>query len=568
MKQVCITAAALCIWAGSAEGQWYTKTYNFAPGWNGIWLSGDASYTTVAALFGGTLSSGTAVVSEVWRWNPNPDQTQFIQNPGTPTSSSEEWTVWKRDRTETKLVRMVGNSAYLIRTTGPLTFSLTVRALPPSANWLLSGANFLGFPSLKKDGPVISKYLSSMLSGGSLGLPAGVKVYKYVGGDLGTGNPVSVPVGSERLDPDTAYWFNYSAVSNFTGPVQYELPTAEGMVFGRTQPTQLLGITNRTTSQLNLTFVLEPRVPAPAGQSPVLGDAPLVLKSFSSDTNTFSDVPIGPQGFPVQLEPSARKTLAFAVNRTGMSEGGVYASVLRVTDSQSLSEVRLPVTAQAASKAGLWVVEVRVNAVETSPSVRVTATSSRPGTAQAFPLYYLLHVDGSGKARVLRQAFIGKLLSEGNATGITVSESFIQSAAVSDVKPRRYFSPTMPYATPVVEADGAASSALQWTLKHGHDDQASPFVHTYHPDHDNLDATLSTKLPAGVESYKVERSCSLTFTESPPDGTAPGGDWGSMIFGGTYAETITGASKYPLKTRGIFWMRRLSEISDIHTTTP
>ena len=237
----------------AAQAQWYTKTYNLAAGWNGIWLSGDASYTTVGELFGGTLASGSLAVSEVWRWNPNPDQTQFIQNPSTPTTTSDEWTVWKRDGSESKLTRMVGNSSYLIRTNGATSVSIPMRAIAPSTTWLLSGANFLGFPALSGGG-VMSAFFSSMISGGNKGLPTGTKVYKYVGGELSATNPVQVAVASERLNPDTAYWFNYATVSDFEGPLEYELPSGNGLAFGRTLPTQLLGVTNRSTSAVTLNF--------------------------------------------------------------------------------------------------------------------------------------------------------------------------------------------------------------------------------------------------------------------------------------------------------------------------
>jgi hypothetical protein len=590
MKQLFAILLALAAFGQAAQAQWYTKTYNLAAGWNGIWLSGDASYTTVGELFGGTLASGSLAVSEVWRWNPNPDQTQFIQNPSTPTTTSDEWTVWKRDGSESKLTRMVGNSSYLIRTNGPTSVSIKMKAITPSTTWLLSGANFLGFPALSGGG-VMSTFFSSMISGGNKGLPTGTKVYKYVGGELSATNPIQVSVASERVDPDTAYWFNYGTVSDFEGPLEYELPSGNGLAFGRTLPTQLLGITNRSSSAVTLTFALVQSDTNPPGQPAFLGAVPLVQRTFSPVTNSPTETPVGALGsFTVSVPASGRVTLEFGVNRAGFTEGGVYASILRVTDSLNLSDVRLPVTAQAASPAGLWVCEVKVNTVSSTPAVAPVTISAGSGTTsggtgttsvvavpasqnlsqatqQAFPLYYLLHIDGAGVTRVLRQAFVGKLTSAGNALGITVKESLIQGAAVSDVKPARYFSPILPYATPVVTASGTAPGALQWTLTHGYDDPANPFVHTYHPDHDNLDAKFSTKLPAGRESYTVVRTCALSFTAAPPDGSTVAG-WGSMIFGGLYTESLSGLNKFPLQTGGTFRMRRLSEISDINTTTP
>jgi hypothetical protein len=580
MNRLFAILLALTAFGQAAQAQWYTKTYNLAAGWNGIWLSGDASYTTVGELFGGTLASGSLAVSEVWRWNPNPDQTQFIQNPSTPTTTSDEWTVWKRDGTESKLTRMVGNSSYLIRASGPTSVSIKMKAITPSTTWLLSGANFLGFPALSGGG-VMSTFFSSMISGGNKGLPTGTKVYKYVGGELSATNPVQVAVASERVDPDTAYWFNYATVSDFEGPVEYELPSGNGLSFGRTLPTQLLGITNRSTSAVTLSFALEASNEAPPGQPAVLGAVALVQRTFSPVTNSYTETPVGALGsFAVSVPASGRVTLEFGVNRAGFTEGGVYASILRVRDSLNLSDVRLPVTALAASPAGLWVCEVKVNAVSSTPAVSPVTVSTGSGatataasqnlpqaTRQAFPLYYLLHIDGAGVTRVLRQAFVGKLTSAGNALGITVKESLIQSAAVSDVKPARYFSPILPYATPVVTASGNAPGAVQWTLTHGYDDPANPFVHTYHPDHDNLDAKFANKLPAGVESYTVVRTCALSFTATPPDGSTVAG-WGSMIFGGNYTESLSGLNKVPLQTGGTFRMRRLSEISEINTTTP
>ena len=104
----------------SAPAQWVTRSYPLVTGWNGIWLAGDASYTTVADLF-----AAYPAVTEVWRWNPNADQTNFVQTPSEPTTASDEWTVWKRnDSDEQLLSRMVANSSYLIRSTAAASFSL------------------------------------------------------------------------------------------------------------------------------------------------------------------------------------------------------------------------------------------------------------------------------------------------------------------------------------------------------------------------------------------------------------------------------------------------------------
>lgn len=81
-----------------------------------------------------------------------------------------------------------------------------------------------------------------------------------------------------------------------------------------------------------------------------------------------------------------------------------------------------------------------------------------------------------------------------------------------------------------------SSITLEVDLKY--DDQASnPFLHTYHPDHSNMDPTFSTELPAGKQSYYILRNIRLFFN-------APGSDFASLAAGsgqlqGVYAETMT-----------------------------
>ena len=50
-------------------------------------------------------------------------------------------------------------------------------------------------------------------------------------------------------------------------------------------------------------------------------------------------------------------------------------------------------------------------------------------------------------------------------------------------------------------------------VDHG-DHVANPFLHTYHPDHDNLNADFDATLPRGVESFGIERSMSFVLSPS------------------------------------------------------
>jgi hypothetical protein len=94
------------------------------------------------------------------------------------------------------------------------------------------------------------------------------------------------------------------------------------------------------------------------------------------------------------------------------------------------------------------------------------------------------------------------------------------------------------------------------------DDPTNPFVHAYHPDHDNRDARFKA-LKAGVESYDITRRMTFQFTSSPPDGSTVSG-WGTNVYGGNFSETIEGLNKVPLSVGGTFTLRRISEIADIN----
>lgn len=553
MKFFLLPLCAFLLTAAGLSAQWVDRTYSLLNGWNGVWLAGDASYTTVNDLF-----TSYPAVTEVWRWNPDPDETAFTTTPANPSINSEEWTIWKRDGSEKALTQMMGNSAYLIRSNAATSVVIKQLAVPPAAIWLISGANFLGFPALANT-PMMSSYFASYPSASTTVLAPGAQIYKYVGGELSGSNPMLVAVGSETMDPNKAYWFQIPTVSNFTAPVEYELPSSSGLAFGRSLTAMTAGVTNRSTSSMTLTVSVENSADAPTGQAAVVGPVPLTRRIFNSTTNSYDETPITAP-FSVTVAASGRLNLDFGVNRAAMTNSSAhYASILRIKDSANLTDVRLPISAQAATSTGLWYAQVKVSNVQNAADPNSGSTTSQP-----FSLVFLMHMDSSNVPRLLSQAFVGKLTSTGNPLGIALKESQILGYTQSDVKPQRYVSSQLPLFQSIVADSGsfAVGSTTQWTVRLAYDDESNPFVHTYHPDHDNLDTDFETALEAGDESYAVTRSCGFAFTATPPDGSTISG-WGTTVLGGTYAETLTGLNSKPLKVFGTFAMRRISEISDI-----
>jgi hypothetical protein len=250
-----------------------------------------------------------------------------------------------------------------------------------------------------------------------------------------------------------------------------------------------------------------------------------------------------------------------------------YASLLRFTDAANRFDILIPATARKASLAGLWIGEARVRAVESKPQ----ADAITP-TGGAYPLRYVLHVADDGTARLLSQAFLGKLAAPPNEVGICTSEGLLMASAKNDAF--RILTTHMPLdrvLDGIADADepaGSGSVALPGTLARTirlpFDDPTNPFVHQYHPDHDNQSPSGSA-LPAGRESYNIDREVTFTFTASPPPGSGVTLGWGSSVIGGTYAETIQGLHKDTLgvgtgdglQLTGTFELRRVSELGSI-----
>jgi hypothetical protein len=383
-----------------------------------------------------------------------------------------------------------------------------------------------------------------------------------------------VAPGTETLEKGKAYWFNVATVGNFTAPVEYEVASSAGLAFGRTQAVMSVGITNRSTTSLTLTVALGASESAPGSQPAVSGGVPLTQRVFNSSTNSYTETPMG-GSFTVTIAASGRTTLDFGIDRSQMTgtADAFYASILRFTDSAGLSDVSLPVSGQTASTAGLWLVNTQVGQVDQVSQVDNPVSGSGSSTPQPFPLLFLAHVDSAGTARLLSEAFVGKLSTTGNPVGICISESRVLGFSASDLKPVRYFASQMP--TSITSITGtstsiigttATGSTLSWTIPIVFNDPTNPFVHNYHPDHDNLDAK-GQALVAGQESFTINRNCQFTFTSSSPDGNYVAG-WGTTMFGGTYLESISGLHKQVLQVRGTFRMQRLSEIAAIDLTAP
>jgi hypothetical protein len=548
MKKFLLALVSL-LFAATAHAQWQDVSYTFKSGWNAVYLHGDASYTTPATLF-----ASYPEVTEVWRWNPNPTQVQFTDSPQIPSAGTPEWSTWKRDGSVTSLSKMVGQSAYLVKcsSASPSPRALRLRAMPPSATWVRSGANLLGFPSFLNGStaPTMSAYFATF----PMAVAANVKIYKYAGGELGPGTPVQVfSPTTEKIDRNQAYWFQSAVVGNFYAPVEITPSNSNGLDFGRTGSTVTVRLRNRTAATVTLSITPTASAAAPSLQTAITGSVPLTRVNADGTSTALT---VG-SAITQVVGPQGTVDVTFGINRAGMSGTTTYyASLLRFTDSGSLLDVNLPVSAAPASLAGLWVGDAQVSAVTSKVAGSPGATTPR-----SFPLRFILHVDAAGTARLLSQVFMGTLANEGNPVGLCTKEAGLKQDAKDSA--RRMSVAHLPLDTVTSSGSGsvAPGSTLVRTVSIPYNDPTNPFVHTYHPDHDNLDARpdgTAVPLAAGVESYGITRQCTFQFASAPPTGVSSVG-WGSAVIGGNYTEVLTGLHKETITVSGAFTLRRASE---------
>jgi hypothetical protein len=547
MKKLIIALCSLLL-TSLAHAQWQNTTYTLKSGWNAIYLHGDATHATPAQLF-----AAYPAVTEVWRWNPNPNEVQFTSTPMIPSAGTSEWSVWKSDGSASSLGQVIGQTAYLVKCSAATSVIIAQKVLPPSATWVRNGANLMGFPS-KLTGslyPTMGSYFATFPAA----IASNVKIYKYNGGDLGPGNPVQVfSTSTERVDRNQAYWFDSEVVGNFYAPVEISISNGSGLDFGRTGSTITVRLLNRSSTVSTVTIAPVASANAPTGQEDITAAVPITRRVFNAGTASWTETAIDAE-FTEVVGANAAVELSFGIDRAAMtgSSNAFFASLLRLTDSANLYDILLPVTARKASLAGLWIGDAVVGGVQSK-----TAGYTGTATAQTYNLRYIVHVDDAGNARVLSQVYLGQLAGATPQPGICTAESALSVADKASA--RRIVAAHLPLDRVLDGGTMALGGSMNCTITTPFDDPTSPFVHQYHPDHDNKSGT--TPLEAGQESYDLGRAVTFAISATAPAGVSATG-YGSSVIAGNYTEVLTGLRKDSVTVTGTFSLRRVSEIGTL-----
>lgn len=598
--------------------QWSTQNLPLVKGWNAVYLHVDVTNVPLDTWVG---TDNSNPITEIWQWVPTVGSAQFVQSPSTPTGTNSQWVSWNRNATPlTGLQYLHGNTAYLVRCYTNYSWSIHGRPLAPRYTWTGTGLNFIGFPTPSNQPPAFDAFLSPVPD-----FAVNADIFTYPGGPLGANNPVQVLDQTKQLvNRGKAFWLRAPQFNKYYGAVAVDLGSASRIEFGTDLGQYSFRLANLATSNLTVTLTLLPSDTPPSDQTPIVGTPPLLLRGAVNQTNlTYSYGSFSqPIAFtlPPTGQPGSDVEVVLGLNRSAMSAfptESQVAGILRITDNLGFSQIDVPISAENGTTTGLWVGNALINQVQQYLTEYVTATDlptltnvlsdlnlsntstvsyvidpdnnrvrrqemiggglqvnyltrdvSQTNTSvpASYPIRLIIHNGDGTNVTLLQRVYIGMDVSTNSI--VAVRQSLLDPAQLATA--HRISSVHFPWSP---EANNLGWNVQSGALREGGslsfavplraDNFASnPFLHTYHPDHDNLDAQFQNPAEAGTESFDIIRQISMQVNPPGDDFNALTGRATQLT--GAYHETIT-LSGAPGQTRnfdigGYFSLSRISLI--------
>ena len=554
--------------AVSAHAAWDMQTITLNPGWNAIHLYVQPEENFCDVVF------ADVPVDSVWYWNEEFTPVQFLSDPGELLPEEPGWLTYFSDRSRqgflTDLFAVHAGKSYLIDLAGSqtVTFQIHGKTALRKHVWVADSFNLVGADVHPETPPTVKAYFDGDAA------TAGQPVYRL--GANGKWVEIIDP-GQKPLRRGEAYWVYCEGPSAFAGLLAVEAETRGGLDFAELLREQRLTLKNITSEPRKISVRMLPSVPPAGGTKSggegVSGEVPLsVLRLLIWEP---FDAPMS-----FTMAPDSEQDILLAVRRGDMaatqSASPQYASILEVSDDAG-SLYHVPVLAQKAiSSTGLWVGDVALY------KVTETGNTANPNTpylaASTFKFRVMIHVDENNEAKLLSQVILMQADAIAKSDDIDFTQ-FLDTDAVryvlvtdSSLIPqfsgirlvddrivgRRLSTPVFGFTTPQ-PMDGKITTTLTATVVMDYDDPLNPFVHRYHPDHNNMDERFKTLLPEGYESFTFTRTLTLEFTSANPSGPNPPG-WGHDIVGGTYREKITGVHRRIIRVEGTFQLQKVSSV--------
>jgi hypothetical protein len=536
-------------WLGGLQAQWTTQVIRLQPGFNPVHVQVMPVDPRCDAIL-----AGIPGVSEAWMYNRYIQTTTFTTDPASAGGEQDHWLTWYPSGSPkaflSTLSQLRGGQAYLIKmasNAAPVTLTLRGIPVPPRADWIPDDFVMSGFPTTESAPVTFARFLRDS-----------PQVSAAPGRDsqVFTVNPATAFQTQVRnpelttIQPGRAYWAYLKGHSHNPFPVEVVAAGENNAVqFLQDRPIALMTVAN-TTSQATevVRLIARESEPPPEGRPRKAGPTPLVALLPQAD-GTYSARRLA-EGVELTLAPGERKVVRLGlVTRelaTTRETNATYQGLIEVTEAAHGYRQLVAVVAEVpgsklmagsgsllgtpgarprfastggagdagtttSAGAGLWLGTLTLNAVN-NPAFAPTDT---PDLAQ-FPVQpatpldvrVLLHVNAAGEARLLQKVYLAEVSDGTNR--VTRMYGNTGSLPAGAVLRSRVSAPAWPNAAPALLA-GTLGSTLATTLVHPFNDPSNPFVHPYHPDHNNLSEDYATSLKAGVESFTITRNLTFYF---------------------------------------------------------
>ncbi len=585
---LCVLCSALLYFPVDVSAQWLTQTLSLQPGWNAVSIGVDPSPARFDAVFDGLPVEG------VWMWNKRFSPVEFELDPDFLLPANPHWLIWLPSSDPAAFLgqtfRLQPHQAYLIKVAtnaAPFSINLKGRAVIPQLSWFPHALNLVGFPVNPVAPPTFADFFHAAPA---VDTTRGFANELYSLDAQGRGRTIVQPT-RDRVQPGTAYWVKSGGAMDYEGPLDVTTDLGHVLDFGPVLQRLGMAVVNRSPDRAYTVRLdqLASETPPP-GEAELAGDVPLSylngLDSLGSDL-VWSNFP--PGGLTYTLAPGETWHIRFGLRRNDLApyspvdtNGAAYQSVLRLTDSNQSLLKYIPVVADQDevrrlgrgpstqdledhhSDEGLWVGHAFINEVS-CPAY--SSTNLLPATSSAgFRL--LLHVDATGGVRLLQRVYLAW-------TGPTTNGQYNLYQNEADLPPdatdvKRISSVAFPFMgavvmTNLVDSVNAAglTNQIGATVALAFDDPVNPFLHTFHPLHDNRDADFQPYTNA-VETLAVARNLVLDFEHLPADMVVADPFYGIHELGGIYSETLEGLRQEPIHVRGRFQLKRVSLINTLN----
>ena len=206
------------------------------------------------------------------------------------------------------------------------------------------------------------------------------------------------------------------------------------------------------------------------------------------------------------------------------------------------------------------------------PYLHTGINTNLAGVRQSFPFRLILHRDAAGTTRLLQRVYLGAGSGSGEFV-IATRQAALDPAQLGTA--RRISAIHFPFSHgnsgwSQVGGSFGLGSSLQFNVDTDYNAHSSnPFLHTFHPDHDNLSADFESVEAQGIESYSVTRAIALSFAMPASDFVSRIG--GATSLTGNYAETMTfrgrGSQSREFNLAGKFHLNRISPVATL-TSSP